>query len=810
MAVYITKKQSWLRALFSFVPGAGAAFLLCFLLSGPRLGPLYDVLLNFRPALPVSGELLIIDTLNRDSLFASPDAPENILEPNAVFLALLAMTELNASTLILEAPILGFSAGGTAGEAEIRYRFDQEFGVLSRNIQNLFDAIRTGSVAPQDASRYVNELVDLSRLGKERLMAALIRRDEEGLRRLEKAAAAFGNVRRPGDLLVQVIRTGAEDDPGALADHGEYSRVRPDPDGRLRRIFPVKSEIGGEGRVLEHIIYGALKPRYRLSTIETLEDGFLLANMGGPGGTDHFIQLDTSGALLFEIPRHGEDFRRINLTDFFDYSRNDERLRRLLGEAEVLGIYRELEGERNPVFLYDYAQSLLEDLLEADGEKKAGRRIEWINARSSYFEGLEDFLYGPSEMNLVSGYEELIASEPLGEDGLARLVDLRDSMIRAFVELREAHTQVVELRNKLAAALDGAFCILGPASSSAKPAAPGFLGRRFPRLFPSRSFTDVEASALLANSLLTGRAVQPGRDLWLLASSLCCALLCALLLRATSAFPGLGLGIVFSGFLGAAFSLSFIFSGLWLDPLAIIISSCTVTCISFFWALVLKLRFRRLFRLSYGPCVSRRNLTRLIRAGQPRPGETITARAAVVAVRNPGLLAQEHRLNPRAGAGASLEFRRQAAESFREAGGAIIGGEGDLVLACFGSPLERIALRGKTPYEDHIHARQAPTVRAAGFVSELLKRPESSLWYYGIDAGECTFTWSALSGYSAFGRPAVRARILSGLVSRYKAKVLITASASEALPDFPAKKLDVLRELEGNEGEAFYELKISI
>ncbi|MDR0720063.1 MAG: hypothetical protein LBF78_10545, partial [Treponema sp.] len=171
MAVYITKKQSWLRALFSFVPGAGAAFLLCFLLSGPRLGPLYDVLLNFRPALPVSRELLIIDTLNRGSLFASPDAPENILEPDAVFLALLTMTELNASTLILEAPILGFSAGGAAGEAEIRYRFDQEFGILSRNIQNLFDAIRTGSLSPQDAPRYVTELVDLSRLGKERLMA---------------------------------------------------------------------------------------------------------------------------------------------------------------------------------------------------------------------------------------------------------------------------------------------------------------------------------------------------------------------------------------------------------------------------------------------------------------------------------------------------------------------------------------------------------------------------------------------------------------------------------------------------------------
>jgi hypothetical protein len=132
-----------------------------------------------------------------------------------------------------------------------------------------------------------------------------------------------------------------------------------------------------------------------------------------------------------------------------------------------------------------------------------------------------------------------------------------------------------------------------------------------------------------------------------------------------------------------------------------------------------------------------------------------------------------------------------------------------MVLACFGSPLERVAL-GRTklssPYGDHIHAKGAPALRAVGFVSELLRRDGSDLWYYGIDTGECAFTWSAQSGYSVFGRPAVRARILSGLVSRYRAHVLITASVNEVLPDLPAKKLDILKERDGRGGEAFYEL----
>jgi class 3 adenylate cyclase len=182
-----------------------------------------------------------------------------------------------------------------------------------------------------------------------------------------------------------------------------------------------------------------------------------------------------------------------------------------------------------------------------------------------------------------------------------------------------------------------------------------------------------------------------------------------------------------------------------------------------------------------------------------------------VAVKNPLLLVQEDKTNPRSAAEMSLAFRNKAAESFKQAGGTIVGSEGDLVMACFGSPLERIALGGKksvSPYDDHIHARSAPAVRAVGFVTELLKHEESSLWHYGLDTGECTFVWSPLSGYSIFGRPAVRARILAGLAPRYKAQVIITAAVNEALPDLPARKLDVLKERDGSGGETFYELAL--
>ncbi|MDR2618235.1 MAG: hypothetical protein LBC62_05125 [Treponema sp.] len=828
MAVYITKKQSWIRFLASFFPGAGLAALLCVLVAGPRLGSLYDALLRRRPALGVSRELLIIDTLAPGDL-PGLDVSDNILEPSAAASVLLTMTELKAGTLIVQVPILGLSAGGSAEEDEIRYRFDEEFGVLSRNIRNLFDAIRTGSVAPGDSARYVGELVELSERGKERLVAALVRRDEEGITGLEKAARAFGNVRRPGDLLVQVIKRGSSGPAGreALADWGEYSRVQADRDGKLRRIAPVKtgfSPEAREGQVLEHIIYGALKTRYSRSEIETAETGPVLRIQERAGGVDRTLPLDRDGALLFEVPQKGEHFRRIYLKDFLDYDEADRNLRRLLGEAESLGIYSGLEGERNPGYLYDHALSLREDMLESDPAEpgKEEQKAAWIDARNAYFKSLEDFLYGPSEMNLVGGYEELMA-EALGEEGIARLTELRDSLIRAFVGLREKYNEVLELRTSLEAALTGSFCILGPSGPEGGEGRGEGVSASFPgnllRLFrqgaqePAPEFSGVESSALLANSLLTGRAVAPGRVLWLLLGGAACALLAGLLLRTMGAALSLVTGALFSLLSGAAFSWSFILSGIWLDPLVPAAASAAAALVSFVWALVLKGRFSRQFRLCYGPAISGASLRRVIREGKPRPAEAVTVWAAVVAVRNPGLMAQEDRVNPRSGAEASLAFREKAAGYFRRAGGTVVGSEDDLLLACFGSPLERIALGGRkasSPYADNAHARYAPAVRAAGFVTELLSKEESRLWSYAIDTGECTFTWSPLSGYSAFGRPAVRARILSTLASRYRARVIITAQVNDALPDLPARKLDVLKERDGTGGEAFYELKVGI
>jgi class 3 adenylate cyclase len=258
----------------------------------------------------------------------------------------------------------------------------------------------------------------------------------------------------------------------------------------------------------------------------------------------------------------------------------------------------------------------------------------------------------------------------------------------------------------------------------------------------------------------------------------------------------LGAGLFLSLLVGAGFSAAFVVSGFWLDPQVPVAAAAAGTFFSFAWALGIRRGFNRRFREAYGPFVPRPCLKRLIRAGKPLPSQTLTARTVATAIRNPLLMTREDRENCLAGARAVLEFQSEAVALFKKAGAAITGCEDDLVLASFGSPLDKtttIALSA---------------AKAADCIAGILTRPEYSSWRFGLDSGECAFTWSALSGYSAFGRPVVRSRILSGLASRYKTRVVVTAAVSEALPDILTRKLDVLKGKDGSGGAAFYELRL--
>ena len=546
MPAFISRKLSFILLACAWLVTIALVFLLNHALAGPRLGRTYDFLLGFRPSPPISHQILLIET-------------DEVIEPGDVFSVLMTLNEMGASDLLIEVPVLGTRAGMAESGAEFTHRIDGEFYLLTRNTRNLFDAIRLGLLGPEESPAYVESLVELAERGRDRLNAAVMRQEEEGAVRMSRAATAFGNAIMAEDLRPQ---------PWAVPE-GEipwYSKPRPDRDGVLRRIapfVPVESlyllTLGDvpfpslnpldlniaydeAANVAEHIVYRALKRRWTESTIEVGEAGSTLVNRFEPQGEFRF-PLDRDGNIIIEKPGRSTDFRSIGLNVFLEYDRADRTMARLLRDAWNLNLYADVRPERIPLILFEHAENLREQLLEfPDTETRA----TWIAARNDYIYSLEEFLYGPSEMILVNNYEVLIAimtEEGFGEEEIDGLRHRRNTVMRTFVAMREAHRELVRQREGLARTLEAAFCIMGPST----------LGG--PR-----------SSALFANVLLTGRSITPGQNQLILIWSLAASLVVLTLAYLLGSRIILVLGLAGSLLCFVAFGIAFIVSGYWIDP----------------------------------------------------------------------------------------------------------------------------------------------------------------------------------------------------------------------------------------------------
>jgi hypothetical protein len=702
MSVFISLKKSIVFLLCGFVCAAGMAFLLNFFLAGPRLGPVYDFFLSRRHPPPISREILIINT-------------DEFVESGDIFSVLMTLTEMEASNLILSARVSGSSSPVTGTESEIRLNFLDEYALLGNNIRNLFQAIRSGSVPPSQAPVYVERLVDLTEQSRERLLSRLIDRDED----LIRSAAVFGNF--------------LETD------------IRPkfDRDGKLRRVHPMEKESS-----LEHPVFQSLKERYAAVQFERGEHGQVLLFRGHDGG-ELRIPLDRDGNII--AAGLGSDFRGINITLFREYEEAGRAMRRVLKEADDLGAFSRTQPEYSPLLLEDYALVLREEMLKSpDSEKRAA----WIASRASYIESLYDFLYGPAEMILVSGYEEIIADEKsLDEKGIAKLADMRDKMINSFFAMREKHNELSIIHEKLKEELASSFCIMGPQNNAAY-------------------------CALLANVMITGSHIKPVYDRYALYLSVAAAFIILFIIfrmrPSVLLFAGLGLGALAA----AAFGWTLVIGAYWIEPVVVFGASVSGMFVIFCCRRATLRRRARLFRAAYGSAVSADVLRELIAQGMPRPCDVYAASAAVIAIKDFNLLRMEDRERPMEAGKAARSFFAAVKKAVFEADGVIAGYERDTVIACFGSPLETFG------------SDEDPVKRAYNFVKKLTAGEKKS-WCFGIDSGECTFSWSPETGFCANGRPVVRAKILVSRTARLKVRALITDAIREKTI-LNVKKIDYL------------------
>jgi hypothetical protein len=611
----------------------------------------------------------------------------------------------------------------TLTEAEIRRRFTEENILLDRNIRNLFDAIRSGSVSPAQAPYYVDRLVELTGQGRDRLLLALIDRDEE----LLSSITLFGNY-------LEV------DTPPVV-----------DPDGRIRRVQPMAVRVPvdmDQDVYFEHPVYLALKNRYAISQIETIENNLVFWFLRHDK-SDFDIPLDMQGNI---ITPWNCDFRRIDIDLFREYEEAGRSMRNALIKADELGAFSQTLPEKSPLILDDYAFMLKEEMLKKPSDEES--RYNWITARAGYLKSLEEFLFGSAESVLVRGYNEVIDEISSNEHGLAVLASMRDELGKSFTSMRYEYEIFSALHSKLQEELAMSFCIMGYGKNAEYP-------------------------ALLANVLITASHIIPFYDPYIFLWSLAAAFLVLFIIFLMRPVVLLIFGFCLSLIAASVSGCLFIFHSIWLDPLIVLSASLSGTLLIFYCKCVITKHREQKFTAAYGTSVSENVLKNLIRFGKPEPNDIIVTSSSVIAIKDINLLKREDNEKPQDAGNYKKQFVLSVKNVIYQAGGIIAGFEGDTILACFGSPLEN----SRTSQAD-------PVYRACTLVKDLLN-DEKNTWRFGIDSGECTFSWLPETGYSVNGRPAVRARILSSKTVRHKSRALVTECVHKKM-NMNTKKIDSL------------------
>jgi hypothetical protein len=724
MPSQVSLKISLLMLIGGLVFAVGAAFLLNFIVSGPKLGHHYDFLLGQKSPV-VSREILIINT-------------EEYIDGSDFFLVLMTLTEMDASSLVKTGRLSPSATPITVTESEIRRRFYDEYNLIGSNIKNLFEGIRLGSVSPLQAHLFVDQLVELTEQGRDRLITALVDRDED----LIRSVAVFGS-------FIEA-----------------YTRVQVDSDGKLRRVKPIDAESS-----LEHPVYQYLKNRYAFSRIEH-SGGEQILWLRSHDGKDLDIPLDKNGNI---IAAGSSAFRRIDIEYFRKY---DELVNAMLDALEIAhraGMFSGTVPERIPLFLGDYAYSILEELLQLPSSEN---RASWKAARAVFFESLEDFFQSAADFRLISEIESQIAdTDPSNERVLSFLINRRDELAQSSQLLRDIYRELSVIHSKLKNELAMSLCIMGFEHNA-------------------------EYSALLANAIITGSHVMPVQDRYVLFFSIAASFFILLIIFMMRPFLLLILGFVLSILAAAAFSWSFIYFSFWIDPIVILASSIA-GIIVVFYCKVAYLNYRALsFRSAYKAAVPKNILQNLINHGRPDLWEVNVVYAAVIAIKDINLFAKEDNEKSKDAGKIKKSFYSMVKKAAFNTGAAIAGYEGDTVLVCFGSPLElKPTLTTYKWTEDGTPIKTYnPIEKACALVQQLMKNNKIS-WRFGIDAGECSFSWSPETGFSVSGRPAVRARKLVSKTARYQKRALITENINQKIY-FAGNKNTVL----SDDNELIYEL----
>jgi adenylate cyclase len=792
----------------------------------------YDLLLHLKPSAPEERSLLFLD-IDDTSIAQVGQFPwsRDIMADGLVLLR-----EFDAGYAVFDIEYVDPSPRGVnlrLLNQEIPEVFGAEFKGLTQNIQNLFLALKSGSISMRDAEDYVRDLTGLADDSRDKLLSKVreIARDNDTY--LGQAARLFGRsfftaTLLPGPAekpnpelesfalqavpLPKVQLAEGFSPPASIRAQGVRPAILPvlkgargagfpnvivDGDGVRRRVDLVMEY---QGRYFAQLAFRPLLDWLGEPTVQIDRGALTLRQAQLPGGEsrDIRIPLDPRMKLMINWPAKSylESFRHLSYYTLVLHERLETDLLHNLKIMEEAGYLSYFKGNFGLLQPYQYAEGILQEVL-AGGDPAL--MADYAQARAVFFDEAVKFLTGTAEAEILGQIDALADSEETDDRERAGYRELGAEVPGVFAATREVAQGLARVRATLREFLPGSFCVIGWTGTSTTDIGVNPF---------EEEYMNVGTHAAVVNTILSGRFLDELP--WWYGAALALVLALGVAFAVRSLTP-LGSILVGAGFLVAILAggvVLFLFTGIYVNlvtPFLAVFISLVVLILLKFLALEKEKSF---IRNAFAHYLSNDVINELVSDPDKLNlgGERKYLTAMFTDVRGFSTISEQ--LDPTDLVKLLNTYLEEMSNIILDQRGTIDKYEGDAIIAFFGAPV---------PLEDHaaracrsaVHMKKMERILNEHILREKLSAVPL-VTRIGVNTGEMVvgnMGTQKRMDYTIMGNSVNLAARLEGVNKQYGTWILISEETYKtAGTEFAVRPMDRVRVVGISQPVRLYEL----
>lgn len=464
-------------------------------LTGPLDDRIYDLFIRFIPAPKQDQSILLVQ-------FDDPAINEIGTWPvgrDITADGLMLLREMGAEYALFDIEYVDKSPRGVNAEIlsqDLPLKVRENFGDLDLKAGDLVAAIAKGQISAKDAKDYLGDLSALSASYRDGVLAELDRVARDNDAYLAQAAGFFGKAFFTVNMQLQPVSS-VKDEARAYAV-GRFSlknlalkggsapkraEIQPvispiiervaglgfpniviDPDGVRRRVDLL---IGYGDAYFAQLALAPVLDKLGNPALELRPGRLVLKGAKLPSGTvkDISVPLGADGRVLINWP-HAKFVDSFRPLSYYFLYKHDQMYRELVNNIRIRdasGYYSGYAGETSFLELARQADQLKSDIMAGAAPPEAVADYRALRDRFVAESGA--FLDSEPEKALMAQLEAVLADKRTPAADRQQYEQIKAELPGYFAKTRDLSVNLRKMREKIGAAAEGAFCIIGQANT---------------------------------------------------------------------------------------------------------------------------------------------------------------------------------------------------------------------------------------------------------------------------------------------------------------------------------------------------------